>query len=112
MTAGSQAMFVVEYPCDRFCRVEVDLTGERGQVTLQQMHEKADGLHQRIHEPDRAEADADATADEPIAEQETAGRPAATVFLSAPGVPGRDGPSAPSRDSYPAHGRNGGRRRQ
>ncbi|HEY0396444.1 MAG TPA: hypothetical protein VGD01_18350 [Candidatus Elarobacter sp.] len=79
MTTGSQAMFVVEYSCDRFCRVEVDLAGERGQLTLQQMQEKADGLHQRIHEPELAEAD------EPFVEQETAGRPAATVFLSAPG---------------------------
>jgi hypothetical protein len=112
MTAGSQAMFVVEYPCDRFCRVEVDLTRERGQVTLQQMHEKADGLHQRIHEPERAEGEteAEATADDPVAEQEASGRPAATVFLSAPGVPGREAPSAPSRDGYSSHGRSGGRR--
>jgi hypothetical protein len=79
MTAGPQAMFVVEYPCDRFCRIEVDVSGERSQVTLQQMREKADGLHQQVHEPGLAEADA------PIVEQEAAGRPAATVFLSAPG---------------------------
>jgi len=71
-------MFVVEYPCDRFCRIEVDLSSERGQLTLQQIREKADGLHQREHEPDLAERDA------PVA-SETAGRPAATVFLSAPG---------------------------
>ena len=82
MTPGSQAMFVVEYPCDRFCRVEVDLSGERGQVTLQQMREKADGLHRQIHEPELAVTEA------PIAEQEVTGRPAATVFLSAPN---RDG---------------------
>jgi hypothetical protein len=75
-------MFVVEYPCDRFCRIEVDLTGEPGQVTLQQMWEKADGLHRRVHDPDLAERD-DSTA-----AQETAGRPAATVFLSAPGRAG------------------------
>jgi len=79
MTVGPQAMFVVEYPCDRFCRIEVDLSGERGQVTLQQMREKADGLHQRIHEPEVGETDVS------IVEQDTAGRPAATVFLSAPG---------------------------
>lgn len=79
MTAGPQAMFVVEYPCDRFCRIEVDLSGERGQVTLQQMREKADGLHQRIHEPELVETDV------PIVDQDAAGRPAATVFLSAPG---------------------------
>jgi hypothetical protein len=79
MTAGSQAMFVVEYSCDRFCRVEVDLSDERAQVTLQQMRDKAEGLHRRIHEPDHAEPEA------PVVEQETSGRPAATVFLSAPG---------------------------
>jgi hypothetical protein len=79
MTAGPQVMFVVEYPCDRFCRVEVDLSGERGQVTLQQMRENADGIHQRIHEPELAEADA------PAVEQDSSGRPAPTVFLSAPG---------------------------
>ena len=79
MTTGSQAMFVVEYPCDRFCRIEVDLSGERGQVTLQQMREKADGLHQQIHQPESAEAEV------PVVDQQTAGRPAATVFLSAPG---------------------------
>ena len=78
MIAGPQATFVVEYPCDRFCRVEVDLSGERGQVTLQQMREKTDGLHQRIHDPEPAETDA------PIVDQDAAGRPAATVFLSAP----------------------------
>ncbi|GAB1689758.1 hypothetical protein [Krasilnikovia sp. M28-CT-15] len=79
MTAGPQVMFVVEYPCDRFCRVEVDLSGERGQLTLQQMREKADGQHQRIHEPEVAETDV------PIVGGEATGRPAATVFLSAPG---------------------------
>jgi hypothetical protein len=82
VTAGAQSMFVVEYPCDRFCRIEVDLAGERGQLTLQQMREKADGLHRGIHEPDLAEREA------PVAAQETAGRPAATVFLSAPGRSG------------------------
>jgi hypothetical protein len=75
-------MLVVEYPCDRFCRIEVDLTGERGQATLHQMREKADGLHQRVHEPERGEATT------PVVEQDATVRPAATVFLSAPG---RDG---------------------
>ena len=82
MTAGAQSMFVVEYPCDRFCRIEVDLSGEGGQLTLQRMREKADGQHRRVHEPDAAEPEA------PVAAQETAGRPAATVFLSAPGRTG------------------------
>jgi len=40
---------------------------EPGQVTLQQMREKADGLHHRVHEPDLAERDTSAAA------QETAG---------------------------------------
>jgi hypothetical protein len=80
MITGSQAMFVVEYPCDRFCRIEVDLSGERSQVTLEQMREKADGLHQRGHQPQLA-----AEVDVPVVDQEAAGRPASTVFLSAPG---------------------------
>ena len=71
-------MFVVEYPCDRFCRIEVDLSGEPGQLTLQQMRQQADGLHHRVHEPDLAERDASPAA------AETVGRAAATVFLSAP----------------------------
>ena len=79
MSAGPQAMLVVEYPCDRFCRIEVDLSGERSQATLHQMREKADGLHQRVHEPERGESTT------PVVDQEATGRPAATVFLSAPG---------------------------
>jgi hypothetical protein len=79
VSAAPQATLVVEYPCDRFCRIEVDLSGERSQATLHQMREKADGLHQRIHEPGRDEAPA------PVVDQEATGRPAATVFLSAPG---------------------------
>jgi hypothetical protein len=79
VSAGPQAMLVVEYPCDRFCRIEVDLSGERSQATLHQMREKADGLHQRVHEPERGEATT------PVIDQEATGRPAATVFLSAPG---------------------------
>jgi hypothetical protein len=76
-------MFVVEYRCDRFCRIEVDLSGEPGQVTLQQMREKADGLHHRVHNPDAAEPDA-AEPDASTAAPETAGRAPATVFLAAP----------------------------
>ncbi|OJF11081.1 hypothetical protein [Couchioplanes caeruleus] len=79
MTSGPQTMLVVEYPCDRFCRIEVDLTGEQSRVTLQQLREKADVLHQHEHEPQPAEADA------PVVDQEPARRPAATVFLAAPG---------------------------
>jgi hypothetical protein len=83
MTGGAQVMFVVEYPCDRFCRIEVDLSGERGQATLQQMREKADTLHQREHEPENGPEGGPAAA--PVVEPEVSGRPAATVFLSAPG---------------------------
>jgi hypothetical protein len=91
MSAGAQAMLVVEYPCDRFCRIEVDLSGEPGQATLHQMREKADGLHQHVHEPQRGEATT------PVVDQEPTGRPAATVFLSAPGR-GSDHGSRASRD--------------
>lgn len=83
MSDGPQAMFVVEYPCDRFCRIEVELIGERGTTTLEQMWEKADGMHRRVHEPELAEAEANA--DAPVVEQEALRRPAATVFRSAPG---------------------------
>jgi hypothetical protein len=79
VTVGPQATFVVEYPCDRFCRIEVEVSDERSHVTLQQLWEKADGLHRHIHEPQLAEADA------PVVEQEASRRPAATVFRSAPG---------------------------
>jgi len=79
MTAGPQATFVVEYPCDRFCRIEAELTGERNTVTLQQLWEKADEMHRRIHEPELAETKV------PVVDPEAARRPAATVFRSAPG---------------------------
>jgi hypothetical protein len=83
VTAGPQATFVVEYPCDQFCRIEVELTGERNNLTLQQMWEKADGQHRRVHEPENSEVEAAVS----VAEQE-AQRPA-SLFRSAPG-PARD----------------------
>jgi hypothetical protein len=91
VSADAQSMFVVEYPCDRFCRIEVDLSSERGQLTLQQMRDKADGLHRRVHDPDLTEGDASDAA--PGGSE----RPAATVFLSAPGpaAPGRSGGRRP-----------------
>jgi hypothetical protein len=85
VTAGPQAMLVVEYPCDRFCRIEVDLGAESGQITLQQMREKADRLHEREHQPGLDAGDAGDAGDAPVAAPEATGRPAATVFLSAPG---------------------------
>lgn len=80
VSARPQATLVVEYPCDQFCRIEVDLGGEQSQATLHQLREKADKQHQRVHEPENAEA-----TPAPAAEPEPTGRPAATVFLSAPG---------------------------
>ena len=82
VSADPQVMLVVEYPCDQFCRIEVDLSGERSQATLQQLLETADGQHQRVHAPEHGEASP------PVVDQVATGRPAATVFLSAPG---RDG---------------------
>jgi hypothetical protein len=82
VSVGPQAMFVVEYPCDRFCHIEVGLAGERNQLTLQQMWEKADAMHQREHEPELSEAEAEAEA--PAVDPQAARRPAATVFRSAP----------------------------
>ena len=98
MSTGSQAMFVVEYPCDQFCRIEVDVSRERGQVTLQQLRDTAEASHKRVHEPEeQAEP-------EPAADQGTSGRPAATVFLSAPGNASGNAPGS-------ASGRQGHRRR-
>ncbi|MEV7624803.1 hypothetical protein [Actinoplanes sp. NPDC089786] len=79
MTLGGQAVLVVEYPCEQFCRIEVDLSGEQSGVTLKQLREKADTAHERVHNPDSAEPA------EPIADEPVTGRPAATIFLSAPG---------------------------
>jgi hypothetical protein len=97
-------MFVVEYPCDQFCRIELEVAGEHGQVTLQQMWAKADEQHQRIHEPE-ATAEEPAAADEP----EALRRPAATVFRSAPGT-GTTAPQ-PSRDRSFRGGSGRGTRR-
>lgn len=98
-------MLVVEYPCDQFCRIEVNLSGERNQVTLQQLRDKADKQHQLNHEPEPGEAA------DPATEPETPARPATTLFLSAPGSASGTAPSrgsSPRRDSGP---RRDGRRR-
>ena len=106
MTTGPQAMLVVEYPCDRFCRIEVDLSAERSQVTLQQLREKADQLHRRVHEPEPAEADQE------IPKKEASGSPAATVFLSAPGRGGNSDVEPGSRlQGRAGRGRGSGVRR-
>jgi hypothetical protein len=101
MTTGPQTMFVVEYPCDQFCRIEIDLSAEREQVTLRQLRDKADEAHQRAHAPETGETGETGEADAPAAAQESVGRPAATVFLSAPG----------SSASSPPSGRGGHKRR-
>jgi hypothetical protein len=89
VTVGSHAALIVEYPCELFCRIEVELNDERPQITLEQLREKADGLHRRVHEPDLAEtepeAEAEAEAEAAVADPHAARRPAATVFRSAPG---------------------------
>lgn len=42
-------VFAVEYPCDRFCRVEVDLAGIHKRFTRNQMRQLADSEHDRLH---------------------------------------------------------------
>lgn len=44
--------FVAEYPCDRFCRIEVDLDDTHAGFTLRQMREVAGVEHQRVHPRD------------------------------------------------------------
>jgi hypothetical protein len=45
-----QFLFVAEYPCDKFCRVEVDL-GEVDNLrfTYSQMQRRAEDEHKRLH---------------------------------------------------------------
>jgi hypothetical protein len=47
-----QFLFVAEYPCDRFCRIELDLS-EVGNLrfTFAQMRRRADDEHKRLHAP-------------------------------------------------------------
>lgn len=107
MTAGPQATFVVEYPCDQFCRIEVELTTERGHLTLQQMWEKADGVHKRIHEPDAEDA-------EPVAEQPAAVQRPATNLFSSPapaGTMGDNNSDFPSSSSHRGRGNRQGQGR-
>ena len=77
VTSGAQATFVVEYPCDQFCRIEVDLTRERGNLTLQQMWDKADAQHRPIHAPEEKE-------ETPVATEDGRQRPATDLFRAAP----------------------------
>ncbi len=44
-----QAFFVAEFPCDRHCRVELDMAEHHEQVTHRQLLAAADLEHDRIH---------------------------------------------------------------
>lgn len=47
-----QFLFVAEYPCDRFCRIEVDLSEvDNLRFTYAQMQRRTDDEHQRLHAP-------------------------------------------------------------
>jgi hypothetical protein len=46
------ATFVVEYPCDRRCQVELDLSDIHLRFTHGQMLRTADGVHLEAHEAD------------------------------------------------------------
>lgn len=44
-----QAVFVVEYPCELHCSVELDLSDMHKQFTLRQMWQGADHQHEKAH---------------------------------------------------------------
>jgi hypothetical protein len=46
-----QAVFLVDYPCERHCQVELDLTDMHKQFTLRQMWASADHQHGLRHKP-------------------------------------------------------------
>lgn len=56
MTAQPEETFLVAYPCQLRCLVEVDLTGIHSQFTHRQMRVKADALHQEMHGPPQVAA--------------------------------------------------------
>lgn len=47
----AQESFVVEYPCDLHCRVEIDLADHHARVTHRQMRDWAEVEHKARHEP-------------------------------------------------------------
>ena len=71
-----QATFVVEFPCNLHCRVEVDLTGVHLGFTHRQMLASADDDHKRLHEPPPVPT--------PILEQVAARHSVAAPFLAPP----------------------------
>lgn len=49
-----QFLFVAEYPCEKFCRVEVDLSEvDNLRFTFAQMQRRAEDEHKRLHRPPR-----------------------------------------------------------
>lgn len=51
MTAEPEETFMVAYPCDKHCVVEVDVSDAHSRYTVRQMREKADVEHKRRHGP-------------------------------------------------------------
>lgn len=47
----AQFLFVAEYPCDRHCRVELDLDDENPRATVAMLRRSADREHKRICTP-------------------------------------------------------------
>lgn len=46
-----QFLFVVEYPCEGHCRVEVDVNGENPRATVAMLVKAADQEHKRTCRP-------------------------------------------------------------
>jgi hypothetical protein len=51
VTADPAPSFVVEYPCETHCRIEVDLAGTHLRFTLRQMQQLANIEHDKAHRP-------------------------------------------------------------
>lgn len=51
MTVRPEATFIVEYPCEQHCRVEVDMAAIHMRFTHRQMLNHADGIHEERHAP-------------------------------------------------------------
>lgn len=46
-----QETFLVDYPCDRHCQVEIDLTEVHTKFTIRQARSLAEAEHRERHEP-------------------------------------------------------------
>ena len=51
ITVEAQESFVVEYGCEKHCRIEVDVDTINSRSTHRQMREHADAEHDRVHPP-------------------------------------------------------------